>query len=485
MIDTQVLKKKILKLAFQGKLTEQLPQDESVVDWLNEIDSISEEIHRNEIFRNKKKVVVREISDNDIPYELPQNWCWVRLGRIADVFGRIGFRGYTKGDIVDCNSGALAMSPSNISSNGKLKYDVCTYITWEKYEESPEIMVKEKDILIVKTGSSYGKSALVDEVIQKSTINPQLAIIKFVRCDVEYLDLCLKSATSWSQFERFVVGAATPTFSQECLYNLLVPIPSVEEQKRVVNVIRKAFDLIELIELNQSRFESNKEALKSAIIDLGISGKLTKRLPDDGTAEEFYSLIQMEKQRLIKEKKIKKDKPLLDIDDSELIGTCPKEWKMVRLGEVIHLQSGQDLTSDLYSDEEIGIPYLTGASNFNDNGDLIINRWTNAPKSLAYRNDVLLSVKGTVGKLKILDYDSVHIARQIMAIRGILIDKDYLKYYLESQLGKIKRASKGLIPGIERSDIRNMIIALPPLKEQKRIVMAISSAIELLQSENV
>lgn len=477
MIDTQVLKNKILELAISGKLTTQLSQD-------GHADDLYEQIQKEKRSISKKSNVstpASDIEDETIYCELPANWKWVRLGSIVSVFG--GKRIPAGRSLSLENTGHKYIRVSEMK-DFSVNAESIRYVPEDIYPSISRYIINSSDVYITVAGT-IGRVGIVPDELDGANLTENADRLVFTLLNKYWLMYCLSTSFIQKQIKMVTTQVAQPKLSIKRIEALVIPLPPLAEQKRIADIIDKAFVLIDSIECNQKLYKLNKESLKAGIIDLGVSGKLTKRLPDDGTAEEFYSLIQTEKQRLIKEKKIKKDKPLLDIDDSELFGTCPQEWKMVRLGEVIHLQSGQDLTSDLYSDEEVGIPYLTGASNFNDNGDLIINRWTNAPKSLAYRNDVLLSVKGTVGKLKILDYDSVHIARQIMAIRGILIDKDYLKYYLESQLGKIKRASKGLIPGIERSDIRNMIIALPPLKEQKRIVIAISSAIELLQSENV
>ena len=117
---------------------------------------------------------------------------------------------------------------------------------------------------------------------------------------------------------------------------------------------------------------------------------------------------------------------------------------------------------------------MTGASNYNEDGTMLINRWTLNPKSLAQSGDILLSVKGTVGKLTILGLDKVHIARQIMGIRTFEMDTQYCLYFLQSVVEHIKSASKGLIPGIERSDILNLAFPLPPLEEQKRIANRIN-----------
>jgi len=220
------------------------------------------------------------------------------------------------------------------------------------------------------------------------------------------------------------------------------------------------------------------EALRKKVIDLAIQGKLTEQLPEDGSAEDLYAKIQEEKEKLIKEGKLKKQKPLPEIEEDEIPFEIPKNWKWVRFGELITLQSGRDLKSDEYNSEGRGIPYITGASNFGLNKELYINRWTECPKAYAKAGDILLSCKGTVGKIAILREDEVHIARQIMGIRVYQIDLLYALYFVEYMINGIKDLQKGLIPGIERNNVLSLLCALPPLEEQKRISALINVAFE-------
>ena len=215
------------------------------------------------------------------------------------------------------------------------------------------------------------------------------------------------------------------------------------------------------------------EQLKASILQYAIQGKLVEQRPEKGTGEELYQQIQIEKQRLIKEKKIKKEKPLTEIAEDEIPFDIPESWKWVRFSSVIDLQSGQDMTPDKYNTSGEGVPYITGASNI-DNGTIIINRWTNCGKAFAYKGDLLLTCKGTVGAMAILQEPQSHIARQIMAIRPIGgIDTSYIQIVLETLVKTLKAAAKSMIPGIAREDILTSMLPLPPLAEQKRIVAKI------------
>ena len=221
------------------------------------------------------------------------------------------------------------------------------------------------------------------------------------------------------------------------------------------------------------------QELKSSILQLAIQGKLVEQRPEEGTGEELYQQIQAEKKRLIQEGKIKKEKPLPEIAEDEVPFEIPESWAWVRLNSVISLLSGSDLTPDKYNVIEKGIPYITGASNIEGN-QLIINRWTEYPNNIARKGDLLLTCKGTVGKTIILVETEVHIARQIMALSAVMIDTVYLKYFIEGQVETLKSKAKSMIPGIERDNVLKLLMPLPPLAEQKRIVAKIEELLSYL-----
>ena len=148
----------------------------------------------------------------------------------------------------------------------------------------------------------------------------------------------------------------------------------------------------------------------------------------------------------------------------------PDTWEWVRFSAVIELQSGQDMTPDKYNSAKQGIPYLTGASNI-ENEKVIINRWTEYGKAFAYKGDLLITCKGTIGTMAILEENQVHIARQIMAIRsGNLIKIEYIQLVLETLVASLKAAAKSMIPGVSREDILSSLLPLPPYNEQSKII---------------
>ena len=170
---------------------------------------------------------------------------------------------------------------------------------------------------------------------------------------------------------------------------------------------------------------------------------------------------------------------MLDISD-DIPYEIPNSWQWCRLGSIILLQSGQDLTPDRYSDKPTGVPYITGASNF-IKGELVINRWTTSPTSISHDGDLLITCKGTVGTMAYNNTgNDIHIARQIMSIRSLCVSIQYIEKYLEYSTSSLEKAAHSIIPGISRDTLLSALIPLPPFCEQKRIIEKLDSLMKYL-----
>ena len=155
---------------------------------------------------------------------------------------------------------------------------------------------------------------------------------------------------------------------------------------------------------------------------------------------------------------------------------------MIRFKDIWELVSGRDLSPSEYNDKNIGIPYITGASNFN-NGNIEIVRWTPNPQVITHYGDLLITCKGTIGEMAFNDFGDAHIARQIMAIRNTFnLNLEFLSYCICFYINFIKASAKGLIPGISREDILNLILPIPPEKYQDRVVSYIQNTNSILSS---
>ena len=219
----------------------------------------------------------------------------------------------------------------------------------------------------------------------------------------------------------------------------MTPIPPLEEQRRILAKLSEVLPIVqnygEIYGESVTMQDAFPARLKKSILQQAVQGKLVPQDPSDESAEVLLKRIQAEKQRLVREGKIKKDKhesvifrrdnshyEIVDgverCIDEELPFEIPESWAWARFGTVINLLSGTDFAPSQYNNRSKGIPYITGASNL-DNYHVIVNRWTETPKIIANRGDILLVCKGSgYGKTIVCDIEQAHIARQIMAIKN-------------------------------------------------------------------
>ena len=226
--------------------------------------------------------------------------------------------------------------------------------------------------------------------------------------------------------------------------------------------------------------------LRQKILDLAIHGKLVPQDPNDEPASVLLERIKAEKERLIKEGKIKRNKKSAKTSDTPHYGNVPFEvpdsWVWTTLGEILELVSGQDFPPEKYNANIAGIPYIIGASNI-ENEQLIINRWTESPSVYSYLNDLLVVCKGAgVGKMAINKIGVAHIARQIQAVRGYTnyTDIKYIKAVVKNNIENIISKANGLIPGLKRELLLSLQLPLPPISEQHRIVYEIERWFSLI-----
>ena len=223
--------------------------------------------------------------------------------------------------------------------------------------------------------------------------------------------------------------------------------------------------------------------LRQKILDLAIRGKLVPQDPNDEPASALLERIRAEKEQLIKEGKIKRSKKSAATDKSHYENVpfeIPESWVLSDFSELVTLLSGRDLESNDCNSNREGIPYLIGASNIVD-GKINITRWTTKPLVISKRGDILISCKGTIGEVVTNVIGEIHIARQFMAIQtSPMVYADYIELYIKSIVNNIKRNARGVIPGISREDILHREIALPPLEEQKRIVIEVEKWLDFI-----
>lgn len=478
------LKASILQLAIQGKLVEQRAEEGTGEELYQQIqanlDAISEvqTKKKNKILPNK----ILPIEEKDIPFDIPETWRWVRLGTVG--YTNIGLTYRPKDQTMD---GVIVLRSSNIQ-NGKMVYEDIVKVNMEIPDNK---MCKVGDILIcARNGSKrlVGKSAIVDKA--GMSFGAFMAIFRSV-CN-QYIIHVINSA----YFRNSLLGDTGTTtinqITQDMLKNSLVPLPPLAEQKRIVAKIEELLPLIDRYAVAYEKLEQFNakfpEDMKESVLQYAIQGKLVEQRPEEGTGAELYKQMQAEKQRLIKEKKIKKEKTLVEITDDEIPFDIPETWIWIRVGDVGSWGSGATppRTNPAYYGGSI--PWLkTG-----DLNDGFIKEVPEFITELALEKtsvrlnpvgSVLMAMYGaTIGKLGILEIPVTTNQACCACIPYAGMYNKYLFYYLMSMRQTyIGMAEGGAQPNISKEKIVNSILPLPPLEEQHRIVAKLEEILPLCE----
>jgi len=242
-----------------------LSEQQSIVDYLDsafaKIDAMKANVEKA---LNEAKALFQATLKEML--EPKEGWEEKTLGELCEIYGRIGFRGYTTKDLVSsAKDGAISLSPSNIQ-DGKMDYSKCTYISWFKYEESPEIKIFNGDVLLVKTGSSYGKSAIVENLPHEATLNPQSVVLKDIKIDNNFFAYQLRTNRVRRVFDQFVSGTAIPTFSQAKLSTVHILYPPLSEQHSIVETLDSLKSKVDRLQANYEKISQECDALKQAIL---------------------------------------------------------------------------------------------------------------------------------------------------------------------------------------------------------------------------
>lgn len=461
MIDTEALRKKVIDLAIQGKLTEQLPEDGSAEDLYAQIQEEKEKLIKEG--KIKKQKPLPEIEEDEIPFEIPKNWKWVRVADISYLSSGKPYEETEKGELY------IKVSDMNLPENDS------TISTSLHYTDKKNVgVIPVFSIIFPKRGGAIATN-------KKRTVIKQSIFIDLNTMSMSIID----SRIFWyvrMWFDAIVLdelqtGAAIPQINNKDIYPLLVPLPPLMEQKRIVELIDKIFEQIDIIDELQSKYNNDVEVLKSKVIDAATRGELTEQLPEDGNAEDLYAQILEEKEKLIKEGKIKKQKPLHEIEKNEIPFEIPENWRWVRISDVIDVRDGTH-DSPKYHDE--GIPLVTSKNI--SSGKLIFEdvkliSMDDAQKinerSYVDDGDILFAMIGSIGNPVIVHKDREFCIKNVALFKNFApmhISMDYFYWFLmHEQFVLRKNAIGGLQPFVSLKVFRRHLMPLPPMSEQKRI----------------
>ena len=370
------------------------------------------------------------------PYEVPENWVWVRLGSLAKDMADGPFGSNLKTEHYTNNKEVRIIQLSNIGENG-WREDNKKYTTFEHAKVIARSKVEAGDIVIAKMMPA-GRAIICPSYEQQYVLSSDA--VKFVPNSLVDNNFCCKGINSYffqTLVQENTQGITRARTSIKKLKGYPFPLPPLSEQQRIVERIEELFAKLDEAKERLQEVADSFAVRKAAILHKAFTGELTQQWRREN-------------------------------------GVSDESWEEKKLGEVVSLLSGQDFPPTKYNPDGNGLPYITGASNFDDT-HVLINRWTDEPSVIAQENDVLLVCKGSgYGKTIIADFKEAHIARQIMALRvKEIIDNKLLLYYLRNKNRFIKEQGQGLIPGLSRKVILSLTINLPTLSEQHEIVRLI------------
>ena len=487
----QQLKNAILQQAIQGKLVEQRAEEDTGQELFEAIQEEKEKLI--EEGKLKKQKILPQITADEIPFEIPETWKWVRLGEIVTKDIKRG-----KSPKYADKSNVLVFAQKCNTKKGYIDLTLAKYLDENIISKYPEEeFMQDSDIIINSTGKgTLGRIGLYRSSDNKKSLaivpDSHVTIIRNTpKNNFKYIFYILKHHQSY--LEKLGSGSTNQTeLKPKTIIDMVLPLPPLAEQQRIVEKIEEFLPLVERYEKAWTRLEElNKKFpldMQKAILGQAIQGKLVEQRAEEGTGQELYKAIQDEKKKLIEEGKLKKQKALPDITADEIPFEIPDTWKWVRLGEIGDWGSGA--TPSRTNTEYYGgdIPWLK-------TGDLTDGYIYDVPEYITRlaleRTSVRLNPKGsiliamygaTIGKLGILTKAMTTNQACCACIVFPSIYNLYLFYFLlANRTTFIKKGEGGAQPNISKEKIVNTLIPLPTLAEQQRIVEKIEELLPLVE----
>ena len=484
----QELKNSILQLAVQGKLVPQCKEDEPASELTRHIIE-----RRNQVEKNHIKTL-SSISEEEISFDIPESWIWLRLGDFCQVYNGNSINSTVKQEKYSqkCD-GHCFIATKDVGFDHIIDYENGIYIP---KEETNFKVANAGSILLCMEGGSAGKKiAVIDRDV---CFGNKLCCFTPYIIDNQYLYYYLQSPVFFSAFFGSMTGLIGGVGSAK-LKNLICPIPPIEEQKRIVAKIEELMPMVE--EYGKAEEQLTKlnaefpDKLRKSILQQAVQGKLTERDPADEPASELLKRIKTEKEALIKSGKIKKEKPLPEITEDEKPVDIPEQWCSVRIGDVgIYKKGpfGSSLTKSMFvpkSPDAVKVYEQKNAIQKDHTlGEYYIARDYFEKKMRGFEifpGDIIVSCAGTIGETYVMpeNIEQGIINQALMRMKIVpSIDLDYFLLYFDYVLkidaqGSSKGSAIKNIPPFEI--FKKMILPLPPIAEQKRIVKQVEELLAL------
>lgn len=493
------LKASILQLAIQGKLVEQRPEEGTAEELYQQIQAEKQRLVKEG--KIQKENPLPEIAENEIPFDIPESWKWTKLN---DLVIKNIKRGKSP-TYVEQSTVQVFAQKCNIKTGGT-NMGLAKYLDEHKLDKYPDTeFMQNGDVVINSTGGgTMGRVGLFEDTDRENNMRivPD-SHITTIRSNAfvyyKYLFYVLKNYQSYLETQG--EGSTNQTeLKPAVIMNLLVPLPPFAEQKRIVSKIEELLPLVDRYAAAYEKLEQFNakfpEDMKKSVLQYAIQGKLVEQRAEEGTGEELYQQIQAEKQRLIKEGKIKKEKPLPEIAEDEIPFDIPGNWKWVRLLDVVEEKPANGFSPK-------GVDYQTAVKNLTltattsgyfkaDAFKYVDIQLEPDSKYWLKKDDLLIQRSNSrelVGTSCIYtgDDDAFIYPDLMMKLRVMNgVDVKYVDHVLKSPLtrnyfSKTASGTSESMPKINQGIVSATLIPLPPLAEQKRIVAKLEEILPLCE----
>ena len=501
----QELKNSILQLAIQGKLVEQRPEEGTGDELYKRIQAEKKELIK--AGKLKKEKPLPEITDDEIPFEIPESWKWIRVGNC--VTNRTGLS-YKKENLdVKTENMVRVLRGGNI---GDTSYAIKPDDVMISDQFVKEDLFLKKNTIVTPAVTSIeriGKMGRIERDYTDTVVGGFVLMLLPI-FDNDILSLFLLYTFSSKYFRdscRGIVnksGQAFYNLSRTKLMELLIPLPPLAEQKRIVAKIEELLPLVERYGEAWTKLEEfNKkfpDDVKKSILQQAIQGKLVEQRPEEGTGEELYQRIQAEKKELIKAGKLKKEKPLPEITDDEIPFEIPESWKWIRVGNCVTNRTGLSYKKENLDVKTENMVRVLRGGNIGDTSyaikpdDVMISDQFVKEDLFLKKNTIVTpavtSIEriGKMGRIE-RDYTDTVVGGFVLMLLPIF-DNDILslfllytfssKYFRDSCRGIVNKSGQAFY-NLSRTKLMELLIPLPPLAEQKRIVAKIEDLLPLCE----
>ena len=466
------LRRAVLQAAIEGKLNDRT--NENARDLLAAIQA--EKTAQQKTGKQKKDKPLAAISEEEIPFAIPENWVWVRLGELAQVLNGDRGKNYPGKNfwIADgkpfINAGSL--------NNSVLDNSGFNYISEDRYALLRSGFIDKNDFLYCLRGS-LGKFSL-NKDFNEGVIGSSLCIIRAYDEEIiPFFFYYLQTDLAQEVIKLVSNGTAQPNLSAENVRDFLIPLPPLTEQQQIVEKLNRLLAEIDELKAQEQALLATQNAfpkkLRAALLQAAVQGELNERTNEN--ARDLLAAIQTEKTALQKAGKLKKDKPLAAISEEEIPFAIPENWVWVRLGDVASLSGGYAFKSTDYTSTGVRVIRISDFNNGNfDNKNIVRHPFREDLSSyLINSKDILLCMTGgTVGKNILVNEppEQLYLNQRVARISAKTLDIKYLFYFINSSIiqDHISRIKNSTNDNISMKDISEFLIPLPPLTEQQQIV---------------